>query len=418
MKFVIRAIKSSFISTLFIFTAFLALLIISCGGDGITSVFWTPTPTPTRSRIQIPTPPPIALRAHPSPPYSPGQEITISVDISGITGDLRYTWESVYGEIVAGQGTQIIEYRAPNQPGTYDVGLTVDWDGQSITRSIQIEVPVTPTPTPDIIAILTLTTTSTLTETTLPPSSPTVAAPSPTNTPSPTVTHTPVPSPTDTPVPISTPTPTHTPSNTPTFTSTPTTTPTFTPTPTPTPIDRMDTLANWVPLEQNESTINIDLTQGNTDEEIDQAMEISYELINSGEYVVIYKEFNSAILLGTQQIGFWYKGSGAFNTLELKLFHPEEVCDNGERRRAIFSVDWSRATNTNDQWVFQMADYSAFQYWAGNPGNPDDPPSGCTPNESLDLTKVDKLEFAISNRPHHGDEAGQGIVVIDDVQAQ
>jgi hypothetical protein len=149
MKFILKPCQSSSASSknLFILTVCLALLNISCGGDGITSVFWTPTPTPTRSQIQIPTPPSIALRAHPSPPYLPGQEkVTISVDIiSGITGDLRYTWESVDGEIVAGQGTQIIEYRAPNQPGTYEVGLTVRWDGQSIARSIQIEVAVTPT---------------------------------------------------------------------------------------------------------------------------------------------------------------------------------------------------------------------------------------------------------------------------------
>jgi hypothetical protein len=168
----------------------------------------------------------------------------------------------------------------------------------------------------------------------------------------------------------------------------------------------MDTL--WVQYQDSNGS---EITEFLTQEKTDQALEITYNLVEGG-YIGISKVFNTGILSGTNRIGFWYKGSGASNTLEFKLLHKEEICENGTRKRAVFSVEWAGATNTGGEWVFKEADYGAFRYWDGVP------PTGCRADERLDLAKVNKLDFAISSRPHHDDQSGQGIIVFDDVQAQ
>jgi hypothetical protein len=181
---------------------------------------------------------------------------------------------------------------------------------------------------------------------------------------------------------------------------------------TPTPIDKMDTL--WEPYKDTIGSAVTDLKL--TREKTDQATAISYNLLQGG-HVGIFKEFYPGLLSGTERIGFWYKGRGASNTLEFKLLHAEEVCANGNRRRAVFSVEWANETNTGDEWVFKEVNYDDFRYWAGNPNEPDNPPTGCAADVQLDLDKVDKIDFAISSRPHFGDESGEGVIVIDDVQA-
>jgi hypothetical protein len=83
-------------------------------------------------------------------PLKPGQELGISVDVSVAPGaTLTYTWNTDGGEIVKGQGSPAITYRAPDMPGTYNVSVVVNWDGQNVEKaaSIKVEVP-TPTPTP------------------------------------------------------------------------------------------------------------------------------------------------------------------------------------------------------------------------------------------------------------------------------
>lgn len=173
-------------------------------------------------------------------------------------------------------------------------------------------------------------------------------------------------------------------------------------------------LTLWAQYDDSEGSQITNL--GSAEGRIDQAVSISYNLVEGG-YVGIYKEFGQGILSGIEKIGFWYKGSGASNTLEFKLIHAEEDC-GGENRSAIFSVEWPTSTNTNGQWVFKEKNEDDFQYWAGTPGDPEDPPTGCTENETLDFDKVKKIDFAISSRSHYGDEAGSGTVIIDDVQAR
>ena len=120
-------------------------------------------------------------------PLKPGEEAGISVEVSRATGvTLTYTWIVDGGEIVRGQESPAITYRAPDEPGTYNVRVVVEWDDQSVERATSIKVEEEPTPTP----------TSPPTDTPVPPTDTPVP---PTDTPVPT-TDTPV-SPTDTPVP-------------------------------------------------------------------------------------------------------------------------------------------------------------------------------------------------------------------------
>jgi phosphonate transport system substrate-binding protein len=74
-------------------------------------------------------------------PQEPGKEVGISVDVSSAGGvTLTYTWNADGGEIVRGQGSPAITYRVPEEPGTYNVRVKVEWDGQNAEKITTIEV--------------------------------------------------------------------------------------------------------------------------------------------------------------------------------------------------------------------------------------------------------------------------------------
>lgn len=82
-------------------------------------------------------------------PLKPREEVGISIEVSSITGvTLSYTWYADGGEIIRGQGSPAITYRASDIPGTYNVRVTVTWDGQSVEKTTFILVEVEPTATP------------------------------------------------------------------------------------------------------------------------------------------------------------------------------------------------------------------------------------------------------------------------------
>lgn len=92
-------------------------------------------------------------------PQEPGKEVGISIDVSSAGGaTLTYTWNADGGEIVRGQGSPAITYRAPQEPGTYNIRVRVNWDGKSMEKVTSIEVktgtsvPPTNTATPTSIA--------------------------------------------------------------------------------------------------------------------------------------------------------------------------------------------------------------------------------------------------------------------------
>jgi hypothetical protein len=65
---------------------------------------------------------------------------------------------------------------------------------------------------------------------------------------------------------------------------------------------------------------------------------------------------------------------------------------------------WYAITATDD-WESLVASYDDFGCW---------PDTGCFPGEKLDLDKVWRIDFAISNKT--GDTPGKGLVTIDSVQ--
>jgi len=74
-------------------------------------------------------------------PQQPGKEVGISIDVSSAGGvTLNYTWNADGGEIVRGQSSPAITYRVPNEPGTYNIRVKVEWDGQSVEKVTSIEV--------------------------------------------------------------------------------------------------------------------------------------------------------------------------------------------------------------------------------------------------------------------------------------
>ncbi|HMB23171.1 MAG: hypothetical protein ACM33V_03450, partial [Chloroflexota bacterium] len=96
-----------------------------------------------------------------------------------------------------------------------------------------------------------------------------------------------------------------------------------------------------------------------------------------------------------------YSGTGEYNTLEFKLLlrYPEHTGDT------IYGIVWRRDTNTNGKWVQKEVPYSDIWCWG--------PAEACADHPEVDVTKVDRLDFAVSNKP--GDDPGSGWLLIKDV---
>lgn len=190
-----------------------------------------------------------------------------------------------------------------------------------------------------------------------------------------------------------------------------TSTPTFTPTPIAHLIDSMDRL-NWKlgfcdehcgGSNGSSSITNLILVSDRTDNP-NSALEISYDIKTEG-WVSIAKKIDPEILLETIGLSFFYKGTDASNTIELKLVlkYP------GDKGETTFGAFWNRATDTGDQWTQIEALYDVeFECWW--------PEELCQVHEdNLDLTAVESIDLAISNRSGSGDIAGSGKVAFDDL---
>ena len=131
------------------------------------------------------------------------------------------------------------------------------------------------------------------------------------------------------------------------------------------------------------------------------AIEISYDLERDG-YVIITRHFDPSVLTGTIGLSFFYKGTGVTNTIEFKLMlrYPGDTDDT------TYGIMWNRASNTDGNWTHMRVLYSDFAcLW---------PVANCQKHgNKLDLTRVDRLDFAISNKP--GDQVGSGKGAFDDV---
>jgi hypothetical protein len=130
------------------------------------------------------------------------------------------------------------------------------------------------------------------------------------------------------------------------------------------------------------------------------AIQLSFDVRPSG-WAGISKDIKPELLANTGKIRFSYKGDGARNTLELKLLYGP---DSGNRM-AVFSTLWPAATTTSD-WVAVEVPYSRLTCW---------PDTGCRTGDKLDLRRVRKIDFAISNKL--GDTPGLGSVTLGGIEA-
>ena len=173
----------------------------------------------------------------------------------------------------------------------------------------------------------------------------------------------------------------------------------FTPPPTNQPpliIDPLESTFGWTTYaDGGSSTIQISSVTGKAG----NGIEASYNL-EQGRWVGIFREINPGLLVGTDAISFSYKGSGAPNTIELKL-----LVKTDESHSAVFSVLRSHASNVRG-WTTLEASYPEFVCWTD---------TGCNAGDKIDLSKVWKIDIAISNKT--GDTAGTGSVIFDDIQA-
>lgn len=134
----------------------------------------------------------------------------------------------------------------------------------------------------------------------------------------------------------------------------------------------------------------------------DCAIEISFDLKEDG-WVAIYRKLSPQSLSRTRGIEFFYRGTGVTNTIELKLIDKHET---------VFESVWYNATATNDQRASWEALYSEFKCRKGS--------GRCQSDEdvrtlTLNLKEVDRIDFAFSNKPDHGDVPGRGTVVIEEI---
>ena len=125
-------------------------------------------------------------------------------------------------------------------------------------------------------------------------------------------------------------------------------------------------------------------------------------------YVAIYKKLTPQLLKQTNGIGLIYSGTGAPNTLELRLIDKHET---------IFEAVWQNATATDGREELKQVLYSDFRcrkiVREEQPGN-------CRTDEDVrtlvfNPEDIDRIDFTFSNKPEIGDVAGQGTVVIKEI---
>ena len=163
-------------------------------------------------------------------------------------------------------------------------------------------------------------------------------------------------------------------------------------------IDTMDSTSGWDIYATNPgATVIVSSTPGKAG----NALQVSFAL-NNDKWVGISRQLHPEILDGTKAIAFCYQGSGQPNTLEIKLIYAPD----DQKQEAIFSVFRNHATDTHGQWVCLEIPYTEFSCWID---------TGCSLGEPLDVSNVQKIDFAISSKK--GDIPGTGTVLLDDVRA-
>jgi hypothetical protein len=175
------------------------------------------------------------------------------------------------------------------------------------------------------------------------------------------------------------------------------------PLPQPLIVDNLDSTLGWSTYDDKKgSSITIDSVAGKTN----NAIKIFYSLGVDG-WVDMARDFHPGFLVDTKAIRFDYMGDGAPNSIELKLLYKPDT----EGKSAVFSVLRNRITNTRDwnpftrDWASLEISYSDFVCWTD---------TGCQAGEKIDLNKISRIDFAVSNKKN--DTPGIGVLILDNIQ--
>jgi hypothetical protein len=130
------------------------------------------------------------------------------------------------------------------------------------------------------------------------------------------------------------------------------------------------------------------------------AIDINFDL-KQGGWAGLYKKLS---LPSFRSIRFLYKGTGAPNTIELKLIDKSET---------VFEAIWPHTTNTNGQSQAWEPQYGEFRCRKGTGACQDDL---AVRSLTLKPEDLDRMDISFSNKSEHADEAGAGQVFIEEIQ--
>lgn len=157
-------------------------------------------------------------------------------------------------------------------------------------------------------------------------------------------------------------------------------------------IDNMDSTDGWETIKNyHESTISIDSTPGKKG----KGIQITYNL-SKGGWVGISKRIDSALLLESTGLNFYYYFMGNKNKIELRL-----ICDDGK----VFGATWS--ISKTEDWSSQNVLYSNLR-------SLDSKNSYELNKNGFDISKIREIEFIISTPPDN--TADLGTIILDDVK--
>lgn len=150
-------------------------------------------------------------------------------------------------------------------------------------------------------------------------------------------------------------------------------------------VDSLDTMVGWEIYTDNGSKVTLSSVEGKAG----KAIQAAYEF-GTGGWVAFNKVVNSN-MADAKTIKLYVKGSGALNSLEIKLEDGD-----GTNFGFLFPIK-----SNVESWSTVEIPVSQLKYWWG--GNPE-----------LDWAKIVRFHFAISKKD--GDEGGNGKVVFDQIE--
>jgi hypothetical protein len=181
------------------------------------------------------------------------------------------------------------------------------------------------------------------------------------------------------------------------------------PTPLPLLIDSMDDFSAWETSycdaecggDNGASSIQVSRNPGR----FGSAIQIKYDVKQDG-YVLITRSLEEGLLEGFSGVSFYFKGSGQANTLETKLLFSYP----GESGDTAYGFMVHDVTDTHDAWMKMEIPIQLFSCWW--------PPEHCEKyGEALaDFSHLKRIDFAVANKKLLIDEAGEGFILIDQVE--